>query len=67
MASIRCIRGRDGRRDGAVRRRGRGSRGTSADAARRVVAQRTGSGHESSGSAWIDWKVRVCAMRNLGN
>ena len=27
----------------------------------------TGSGHESSGSAWIDWKVRVCAMRNLGN
>ena len=26
----------------------------------------TGSGHESSGSAWIDWKVRVCAMRNLG-
>ena len=61
------VRGRDGRRDGAVRRRGRGSRGTSADAARRVVAQRTGSGHESSGSAWIDWKVRVCAMRNLGN
>ena len=44
VASIRCIRGRDGRRDGAVRRRGRGSRGTSAHAARRAVAQRPGAG-----------------------
>jgi hypothetical protein len=45
VASIRKIRGRDGRRrDSAVRRRGRGSRGTSAHAARRVVAQRPGAG-----------------------
>ena len=45
MASIRKIRGRDGRRrDSAVRRRGRGSRGTSAHAARRAVAQRPGAG-----------------------
>ena len=45
VASIRKIRGRDGRRrDSAVRRRGRGSRGTSAHAARRAVAQRPGAG-----------------------
>ena len=62
------IRGRDGRRrDSAVRRRGRGSRGPSADAACATSrSSETGSGHESSGSAWIDWMVRVCAMRNLG-
>jgi transposase-like protein len=68
VASIRKIRGRDGRRrDSAVRRRG--MQGQSRDECARCATSRsseTGSEHESSGSAWIDWKVRVCAMRNLG-
>ena len=69
VASIRKIRGRDGRRReptalfavgaGAVAGRARTLRDE-------PYSSETGSGHDSSGSAWIDWKVRVCAMRDLG-
>ena len=65
MASIRKIRGRDGRRReptalfavgaGAVAGRARTLRDE-------PYSSETGSGHDSSGSAWIDWKVRVCAQ-----